>query len=152
MKLIPLTQGKFAKVDDEDYEEVSKYKWRFDRYAVREVNGTSFFMHRLINQTPKGLITDHINQDKLDNRRSNLRTCTKSNNSMNANNHKRDPLAYKGISLFRGKVWEAYITFNYKRTHIGYFNTPEAAARAYDAKARELFREFAKTNFQEVIE
>ncbi|MMZ67947.1 hypothetical protein D1872_305870 [compost metagenome] len=90
MREIPLTQGKVAIIDDEDFEKVSAYKWCYSStigYAVsrKVVNGKRqpVLMHRLILDAPPGLVTDHINHDKLDNRKANLRLCTRHENNRN---------------------------------------------------------------------
>jgi hypothetical protein len=86
-KLIPLTQGKFAIVDAEDYERLSKYKWHVDKgdstyYAARGIVGKNFRMHREILNAPEGLVVDHRNHNGLDNRKKNLRLCTRSQNNL----------------------------------------------------------------------
>lgn len=96
-----------------------------------------------MNATKEQLI-DHINGDSLDNRRSNLRYCTYSQNLMNT--HKvRSASGYKGVYRHR-KRWYAHITLNGRRFYLGLFKTPQDAAHAYNAKAKELFGEFACLN------
>lgn len=76
--------GKYALVDDSDYELVSQYKWHFDGgYATTSVHGKTVYMHRLILNTPDGMYTDHKNHNKLDNRRSNIWVCTPTENNLN---------------------------------------------------------------------
>ena len=152
MKLIPLTQGKFAKVDDEDFEWLSQWKWYFDHgYAARKNRGEKkIYLHRLILQFPDGRSTDHADGDRLNNCRENLRDCSQHENSGNSNLHKDSSSGYKGVSFDkRRKKWEAYITDNYKKKHIGFFDFPEIAARAYDEAAIKYFGEFARLNFGE---
>ncbi len=90
-KAIPLTRGKIAIVDDEDYEYLSQWDWCYggSGYAARwrRIDGKKrlVYMHTVINQTPEGGITDHINRNKLDNRRENLRTVSHSVNNSNIN-------------------------------------------------------------------
>lgn len=159
MKKIPLTQGKFTMVDDEDFERVSEHKWcaskRYGKkyYAVRgltiEGYQTSMSIHRLIMNAKKGQEVDHIDGDGLNNRRSNLRFCTKAQNQMNRAVSIGSSV-YKGVYLSTKKdKWRACVRFNRKVTHLGYFATQKAAALAYDEKARELFGDFARPNFQE---
>lgn len=153
MKLIPLTQGKYAQVDDEDYEWLNQWKWHFsDGYAVRNaINSFGkrrlVFMHRKINKTPSEFQTDHIDHDKLNNCKSNLRSCTSSENHRNTQKWLHSKMKFKGINLQRGKYWAAHIKINGKGVHIGSFKTPEDAARAYDEAAKKYFGEFAYINY-----
>lgn len=110
MKKIPLSQGKFAIVDDEDFEFLSQWKWHLhkDGYAARtqwlpDTGGKkkNFMMHRVLNKTPIGMHTDHINNIRLDNRRKNLRTATRAQNYMNQGKKKNTTSIYKGVSLVR---------------------------------------------------
>ena len=140
MKKIPLTKGKFAIVDDEDFEFVNQWKWSFDRlYAVRghylgNINGKDkykkIYLHRIINKTPMGIETDHINKNKLDNQRSNLRNATRSQNGRN-----RD--AYGKTAKISGVHWykklrkyRALLGLNKKRLHLGYFLNINEAIKA----------------------
>ena len=120
MKKIPLTRGKFALVDKEDYEWVSKQKWLFSQgYACRSrhtkmINGHRQmwreFMHRVILCPPDGYFTDHINSDKLDNRRSNLRICNKSQNSSNSfKTHKGRTSKYKAVIVTGKQIGRAHV-------------------------------------------
>jgi hypothetical protein len=150
MKQIPLNgkhgKGKFALVDDEDYEELMKYKWRVNSvgYAVR---GYSISMHRLIMNCDKGLLVDHINHEPLDNQKRNLRICTTSQNGMNRVPKKGGTSKYKSVYFNKAaKKWRASIMINGKSIHLGTFNTELEAAQAYNAKAKELFGEFAHIN------
>ncbi len=152
MKEIPLTQGKFAIVDDKDYDWLSKWKWCYNSgYAVRMspgVNGKQrkILMHREILQTLKGTETDHINGDRLDNRRYNLRVCTHSQNMMNQRKT-RGCSRFKGVHWHKAhKKWHAKIKKERKNQHIGYFDVEDNAALAYNEAATELFGEFASLN------
>lgn len=154
MKKIKLTQGKYALVDDEDYEILNKYKWHLERdYAVRstynKVRGR-IRMHRQILNINKNLEVDHINRNGLDNRRINLRACTRSQNNRNVGKHK-DNKYYKGIYKRKDRitnVWRAHITYNYKQVNLGCFSSKINAARAYDCAAIKLFGKFANLNFK----
>jgi len=154
MKEIPLTQGKVAIVDDEDFELLSQWKWHYSSagYATRAIqaNGKKRFilMHRLIMNTPVGMETDHINHNGLDNRKSNMRICTLAQNHLNILKNKRNTSGFKGVSWEENRnAWRACIELNGKGTKLGRFKSPQDAARAYDKAARELFGEFAFTNF-----
>lgn len=155
-KLIPLTQGYEAIVDDADFEWLSQFKWCYSSkgYAVRRGQQKALLMHRVILQTPSSLDTDHINRNRLDNRRSNLRIVTTSQNLMNKTKMTgHSSSIYKGVSLLtpretqRLHPWRACIRFGSRFIHIGLFLDEIEAAKAYDAKARELFGEFAYLNF-----
>jgi hypothetical protein len=154
MKKISLTRGKFALVDDEDYEYLSQWNWFClnKGYAVRSVaDGKGkqklLLMHRLINNTPQGLYTDHISQNRLDNRRENLRSVTRSQNGMNRTRYKNSASKYKGVSgpTSSGK-WRATIKQDNKYAHLGTFLNEKDAAKAYNVKAKELFGNFCHLN------
>lgn len=149
MKTIPLTQGKFAIVDDEDYPELSKYKWYIARgYAVRGFKGKTIFMHKNILNTPNGFQTDHINHNGLDNKRCNLRICTASQNQQNRQHRPDGSSKYKGVWWDKvRKKWKSQIKHNNCMIYLGYFISEKEAAKMYDIKAIELFGEFAYLNF-----
>lgn len=146
-KLIPLTKGKFAKVDNEDFDRLKDINWQFTKqgYAVNDKLG---LMHRYIMNAPDNLDVDHIYHDKLDNRKSQLRLAKHSQNMSNSK-HRKGTSKYKGVHWDNTKnKWVAGIMLNYKRIYIGYFTDEEEAAKAYDKKALELFGEFAYLNFK----
>lgn len=151
---IPLTRGKFAIVDEDDFERVNRFKWTFmaGGYAYRLINqGTPqrrcIYMHRTINKTPKGRHTDHINGNGLDNRKINLRDCTPGQNLCNSRLRKTSTTGFKGVSFFpQTKKWRAYISRDGKFVHLGYFKTPEAAHAAYVAAAKKEYGEFFRAS------
>lgn len=160
MKKIPLTQNKFALVDNEDYEYINQWKWYHNgRYAARgkyykkicgKPTSRIIFMHRIINKTPDDMRTDHINGEKLDNRKSNLRPCSNSENSMNKISQKNSSSKFKGVSRHRiNKKWQTHIKINGKGKYLGCFTSEKQAAQAYNVAAKELFGEFAKLNIIE---
>jgi len=158
IRYIPLTQGRFAIVDAEDYNRLSRYDWfamnsRQTCYAYRYSNGTILSMHREIMRAPKGLICDHKNHNGLDNRKCNLRLCTRKQNARNRQARTGCSSRYKGVYWSkRYKKWRARICFNGRRIHLGNFFDEKKAALAYDNKAVELFGEFAYLNFPQTIE
>lgn len=164
MAEIPLSQGKVAIVDDSDLALVSNYKWHAAKrrtvwYAATVVKAktrcgiTLLYMHKLIFGVDKGRV-DHRNGNGLDNRRSNLRAATRTQNSQNsAKRHSTNgtppPSPYKGVSISRSKrnPWRARIKVERQEIILGYYKTQEEAARAYDAAALKYFGEFARLNF-----
>jgi hypothetical protein len=155
MKTIPLSQGRFALVDDIDYESLSSHKWCMGKYyAMRTVraegNDTTIAMHRQILSFPSGKEIDHINGNQLDNRRSNLRTCTHSENQRNSKRRKNNKSGYKGVCwCSSGNKWKVQLRDNGKVKCIGFFTCLIKAARAYDKAAKEMYGEFAWLNFPE---
>ncbi len=157
-KQIPLTQGKVALVDDDMYEFLNQWRWfaAFDGcnwYAERNEKivdkKTIVLMHRIvINALASDPMVDHQNGNGLDNRRQNLRFCVNSENGGNRRKSKNNTSGYKGVCWNkRQKKYVGYIMKQHQNFFLGYFDTPEEAAQAYDARARELFGEFARTNF-----
>jgi len=155
MKKIHLTQGKVAIVDESDFEHLSKFKWfavechinKF--YAARKENKKNLYMHReILGLEGKQVHCDHINGDSLDNRRTNIRACTPSENGRNRTLPSNNTSGFKGVSHYKnfGK-WGARIKIYGKPKHLGIFDDPEKAAKAYDAAAVLIHGEFAKTNF-----
>ena len=152
---IVLTKGRVARVDDEDWEWLSQWRWHYNNgYAMRNVGPHSdrrrILMHRLILNTPEGVDTDHIDRDRLNNTRANLRICTDSQNIANRPASRNNKSGYKGVWYdARRKKWQATIERNRRKYHLGAHATPEEAARAYDTAAREFWGEFAWVNFVE---
>lgn len=149
MKEIPLTQGKVALVDDEDFAWLSQWKWQFSAgYAIHSTQYKSWHMHRMIANTPDGMFTDHINGNPLDNRRCNLRICSQRQNLKNRKRNPNGSSQYKGVgwNADRG-LWESEITNDRKRWKLGTYRDEYAAALVYDAAARILHGEYAALNF-----
>jgi hypothetical protein len=161
MKFIPLTQGKVAIVDDEDFEKLNRYKWNAGLigniwYAKRMVTSNGrrkdMTMHRQLMKKPSGKFIDHINHDGLDNRRENLRICTRSQNNKNHRKLKNNTSGMNNVHWYKkSKKWMAYIKKDGKKTHLGLFIDKEEAGRAVDKKAKELFGEFAVLNFPATV-
>jgi hypothetical protein len=153
---IDLGKGHIAVIDDEDAELVAGFKW-YPMTAEGKVYAAGwkhlppgrFFvhLHRLITNAQPGDIIDHLDRDPLNCRRSNLRRVTRQQNSFNRGpnrNGKPSTSKYKGVFWCRNSGhFRARIVLNKKRIYLGYFDNEEDAARAYNAKAVELFGEFA---------
>ena len=152
MKLILLTQGKSAQVDDEDFEWLSQWKWYYDEgYAVRNSSGghgrrSLIQMHRVICNPPDKKEVDHIDRCSINNQRSNLRVCTKTENAWNTGSQKNNTSGYKGVCWNKGR-WQASIRVNGSRIHLGRFDDVKEAANSYDSAAIKYHGEFARINF-----
>lgn len=154
---IPITgkhaSGKFVLIDKEDYDLVSKFRWYcvlsgknyYAHTSVRMADGKrkTLPIHRLIlDVIDSKQMIDHINGNGLDNRRSNLRICGSAENQHNSRPRK----GYKGVFQKKNGTFVAKICYNRKTYNIGYYDSEEDAARAYNLKAIELFGEFACLN------
>lgn len=156
MAEIPLSQGKVAIIDDADLPLVAPFKWYCNYgYAVRSIldcgKHRQVRMHRVIMNAPDGMEVDHINGDRLDNRRANLRLCSRADNLKNkavCKKHAEIASRFKGVSWHKSsRKWRARIKLDKIYRSLGYFTDETEAALAYDTAARELFGEFARPNF-----
>jgi len=158
---IPLSQGKYAIVDTDDYVWLSKYRWYAARggntyYATRgqwsktQKRRLTITMHRIIIEVPEGMFVDHINHNGLDNRKANLRLATPVDNARYARYPKINTSSkYRGVWYNKqNRKWRATIVVNRKRKQIGYFKHEIDAARAYDQAAKKYFRDFAILNLE----
>lgn len=159
---VPLTKGKVALISPEDYEEISKHKWSYleGGYAVRNQreNGKSntIYMHRQLLGFPEGYDVDHINHNTLDNTRENLRLCSPSENAANQTKRNSNTSGFKGVHFFkRDGTWQAQITFQNKKIHLGYFTTPEEASKVYEEAAIKYFGDYAfkkeRVPFEQIV-
>lgn len=156
---IPLSKhgkhkGKYVAIVSDEDKDLAELNWAFIcGYAGRGQNGKSRMMlHRVIIErlNPDGIFenqqVDHINRNKLDNRRENLRIATHSQNHANTGIRKDNSSGYKGVHWNKqSQKWVAQIKINKKTKRIGAYDTPEEAYKAYCAKAKELFGEFSNT-------
>lgn len=148
MKKIPITGGYWLTVDDADYEAVMRWSWCLTngypsrRKTLSKNKSKTVYLHReLMNPTGKHVV-DHINGNKLDNRRENLRVCTHAQNMVNWNNN-RGESKFRGVSWDKTRnKWKAQIQCNGKNRFIGRYSTEEEAAKAYNAEAEIVFGEF----------
>jgi hypothetical protein len=158
VRRIPLTRGKFALVDADDYYRLVKFKWTassktFTSYACGVVAGRKIKMHRFIMDAPAHLLVDHIDHDGLNNTKANLRLCTPAQNTYNIRSLPGGTSKYKGVHWHKkGKKWNAIIKLNGKQYNIGFFADEIEAAKAYDKKAAQLQGEFACLNFPSAAE
>lgn len=145
------------KIDQED-----KIKFNIKNYYIqnghiyisRKISGKFKMLRlsRLIMNCPKGMEVDHINRNKLDNRRENLRIVTHQQNNFNRGSEKQSTSVYKGVNFLpKRQSWRAQIGKDYKQTQIGEFKKERWAAMAYDIAAKDLYGEYANLNFSEII-
>jgi hypothetical protein len=168
MKKIPLLHGLVAIVDDEDYERVMRYHWNINKTndlanayvktkvpCARAKDGfTTMYLHRFIMSPPLNMIVDHINHNRLDCRKSNMRITTQAGNQhnrMKPTHMRGNPTSskYKGVYYYSGRPnpWRAQIQMNNIHIHLGVFANEESAARAYDQAAMEMYGDSACLNF-----
>lgn len=148
-----LPTGDSFLIDASDLAEVQKHKWSIENsgYVHTTINGKHTRLHQFLMRPYQGVV-DHINGDRTDNRRSNLRVATNKDNVRNQKIGKRNSSGYKGVSYDsrRGK-YAAHITVDRVGRFLGYYDNAVDAAVAYDRAAAIYFGEFARPNFKEVI-
>lgn len=161
MKIIISTDGVKFYVDDEDFENVNRYKWRTEihgntRRVCRKncitknadwIGASSTLLHRFILKAKKGKIIDHIDGNGLNNCRSNLRLCTHKENSRNTSSRKGSTSKYLGVSLNRrNNKWLCQIQVDGKNKFLGYFIEEWIAAHQYNVFSKHFFGDFARLN------
>lgn len=161
MKKVPLTQGKFAIVDDADFESVSSFNWFADKvgrmfYAGRKIRNASgkwvtLRMHQFL--FPGNVESHHFDGDGLNNQRKNLRAATRQQNLRGLRRKKLGATSkFRGVCwVKRTKKWHAQIRVdktNPVPIHLGYFDSEIEAAKVYDAAAKKYFGVFASCNFE----
>ena len=140
MKQILVGKDKYAIVDDKNYNKLKDYKWYFHNgYAQRQDyskrHGYYIFMHwDIIGKPPKGLLMDHLNGNRLDNQRNNLRICTYSQNSLNRHTPDGKPILIEGKGWHKKrKRFQAQIYMNGKKKHLGFFKSEIEAKNIYES-------------------
>ena len=156
---IQITKGQTALIDDEDYEKISPFQWccHGDGYAARgyHENGKLVILkmhHAVFGKPPAGYVVDHINGNRLDNRKCNLRFVTVQQNCFNSKKKKSpasaaNPSPYKGVTWRNDRSkWRSCITVGGQRLYLGLFETAQEAALAYNVAALKYHGEYAKLN------
>ena len=159
MKRIPLTQGLYVLVDDEDFEYLNQWNWyahkQGNTYYAKRTTGKDYkviivHMHRVISNVPTNKIVDHVDGNGLNNQKDNLRVCNKAQNGMNRPKQNNNTSGYKGVGWDKSRnKWKAQITLDGKNRLIGRFENLQDAARAYNNEAVKLHGEFAHLNILE---
>lgn len=157
MKRIKVSD-KIALINDDDFTHISKYTWREKHgYAVtdiwnkRQKKKIMVSMHRLITAASNGVLVDHVNRNRLDNQRENLRICDHQKNQ--ANKAPRGKTKIKGVEFRndRKASWRARLKYNNENIELGYYDNRYEAAKAYNEKSKELFGAFAYQNKLDVL-
>ena len=157
MKKIKLTQGKYALIDDKDFDNLSTMSWQVHKlgnnyyaYHCSNIKGKTknIKMHRYLLNYPTGMDIDHINGNGLDNRRENLRICTRSENLRNSKLRNNNTSGYKGVSWSKmRKKWIVQIRFDNKSKCLGFYSDKIRAAHIYDLVSLDYYGDYARTNF-----
>ena len=155
--------GYKVQIDEEDYERVMEHKWRLhtpdlrrhnhyyfiETYPDRSETRHTLYLHRFIMNLSlhDGKVVDHINGNTLDNRKCNLRICTKSENAKNMKKHKDNTSGFKGVYPHKvNKTFVAQITVNMKQIYLGSYKTPEEAYAVYCEASKKYHGEFGRIN------
>lgn len=146
VKLIELTKGMFAIVDEQDFESTEDVSWHYSicsefGYAK---NGNRGYLHRWLTKAPKGKEVDHINHDTLDCRRSNLRICDRSQNTFNHPKRKTNKSGHVGVWQSKDGRWHAEIMRNYKKIQLGSSMDKEKVITLRKEAEQEVFEDFKR--------
>jgi len=143
MKKIALNKGMFALVDNEDFEVLSKYKWSYSGgYAKRWANLTTVCMHNFIMDTPYGMVVDHIDHNRLNNQKKNLRVCTPQENHENAKSSIKNASGYQGVYK-SSSGWKAIVMDKGLRYQV-HCRTLEEAISERKRMMKKIHPEFNK--------
>jgi hypothetical protein len=152
---IPLTRSRHTLIDAEDFDRIAVYLWHtsgtgYAKTDIRNaITNTHFLMHREVMRCPDDRVIDHIDGNKLDNRKGNLRICTGAENARSRRKSWKSSSQYKGVKKHQDR-WRAYISVNNVDKHIGLYRDEAEAAHAYNRAAMEHYGEFAVINKIEV--
>lgn len=147
-----IIDGFTVSIDDEDYWMIEKWHWMVRQlsktakrsYLIRKEHGKSILFHREVNKTPPGMVTDHIDHNTLNNKKSNLRTCTHGQNACNRELMRVNTSGYKGVCRSDSKHgWRARIKVNHQEIYLGAYKTKQEAYEAYRKAAIEIHGEYA---------
>lgn len=154
MKELPISQGLTTHIDDNLYEILCQWKWQNAKgYVARDKRGTKtkIYLHNVVYDLTYsnrlGRRIDHKDRNPLNNQVNNLRVCDQTLNVFNSGPRSNNTSGYKGVGQTKGRGWQATITIDGKATHLGFYSTPEEAARVYDKAALKQAGEFAYQNF-----
>lgn len=135
-------------LDAENVDLVSSYQWAvgIHGYVTSGAGKRQILLHRLVAGAGNGCIVDHVNRNKLDNRRSNLRICTCQQNMFNREQQANNQSGYKGVCQTKDGLWQAQIQYCGRAVYLGRYGDTLSAAMAYDMAAKRLFGEYAFLN------
>lgn len=159
MQQMMLHSGECILLDSEDYQKITKWKWQLSptgyvaRSTCYKTKRKRIYLHRVLTNCPADKVVDHINKNKLDNRKCNLRICSQRENTVANNGWTNAQIPYKGVTYMSssGKKiltkFRARIYANHKEINLGVYNSAVEAAQAYDQAAKIIHGEYAKLNF-----
>jgi len=147
---IPLSKGRVAIIDPEDYDSLSQWKWYYSHgYAIRHpsmvggIRKGKIMMHRVIAKTPNGVYTDHINGNGLDNRKSNLRFVSHAQNMWNSKLERNTSTGIKNVSVFNGG-YQVRVQKDGKRYFAGFFKDISEAVSRANTFRKEYYGEYTR--------